>query len=55
MGIQFGPQRGLLILLDAYRPHIEPCERRWPTGWWILPGMIVGFVECIAIIGWIVA
>jgi len=55
MGIQFVPQYGLPILLDPARPRILPRESRWPSGWWILPSMIVGFVECAAIIGWIVA
>ena len=55
MSIQFGPQYGLPILLDAGKPHIAPCESRWPSGWWILTAMIVGAVECVAIIGWIVA
>ena len=55
MGIQFVPQYGFPILLDAAGPRIVPRESRWPSGWWILPAMIVGFVECVAIIGWIVA
>jgi hypothetical protein len=55
MGIQFVPQYGFPILLDAEGPRIVPRESRWPSGWWILPALIVGSVECVAIIGWIVA
>ena len=55
MSIQFGPLYGLPILLSAETSHIAPCECRWPSGWWLLPSMIVGAVECVAIIGWIVA
>jgi len=55
MGIQFGPQYGLPILLDSAGPRIALRESRWPSGWWMLPAMIVGFVECVAIMGWIIA
>ena len=55
MGIHFVPRCGLPIPLDTAGPHIIPRERRWPSGWWILPAMIVGIVECVAVIGWIVA
>jgi len=55
MGIQFVPQYGFPVLLDTAAPGVMPSETRWPSGWWILPAMIVGFVECVAIIGWIVA
>ena len=55
MGIQFVPQYGLPILLDSAGPCIAPPESRWPSGWWMLPATIVGFVECVAIMGWIVA
>jgi hypothetical protein len=55
MGIQFLPQHGLPILLDSTTPGSVPRESRWPSGWWILPAIIVGLVECIGIIAWIVA
>ena len=55
MGIQFVPQYGLSILLDTTPPRIAPRERRWPSGWWMLPAMIAGFFECVAIVGWVVA
>ena len=55
MSIQFGPQYGFPSLLDSTGDRIAPCERKWPSGWWILPATIVGFVECVGLIGWIVA
>ena len=55
MSIQFGPLYGLPILLDTAGHRSAPHERKWPSGWWILPAMIVGIFECVAIIGWIVA
>ena len=55
MGIQFVPQYGFPILFDSAGPRIAPRENRSPSGWWMLPAMIVGFVECVAIVGWIVA
>ena len=29
--------------------------RKCPSGWWILPAIVLGCVEWVAIIGWIVA
>lgn len=55
MGIQFLPQYEFPTLLDTTGPHVMQRESRWPSGWWILPSMIVGVIECAAIIGWIVA
>ena len=55
MGIQFVPQYGFSIRLDTTGPRVTPRESRWPSGWWILPATIVGFVECVGFIGWIVA
>ena len=54
MSICFVPPHGLPILLDD-TPRITLREHRLPPGWWILPAMIVGVVECMALIGWIVS
>jgi hypothetical protein len=40
--------------LDSAATKSTPCAHKWPSGWWILPAIIVGLAECVAIIGWIV-
>jgi len=36
-----------------YFQHVS--ERKCPSGWWIFPGIVLGCIEAMAIIGWIVA
>jgi hypothetical protein len=54
MDIGFVPPHGLPVLLDDV-PRTTWREHHWPSGWWIIPAMIVGFVECAALIGWFIA
>ena len=54
MGIRFVPPHGLPIALDDTR-GLSLREARWPPGWWMLPALIVGLVECTALISWMVA
>ena len=53
MGIRFVPPHGLPVLDDTAR--ISQREQLLPSGWWILPAMIVGVFECAVLITWIVA
>jgi hypothetical protein len=43
------------ILIEASSPDPSPHEFQSPSGWWILPAIIVGFVEAVAIIGWFIS
>jgi len=54
MGIRFVPLHGLPIALDDTR-GLSLREERWPPGWWMLPALIVGLIECTALMSWIVA
>ncbi len=57
MGVQFSPHDGMPILFGTVLRSEEPMphERRGPSGWWILPAIIFGFIESIAIVGWLVS
>jgi hypothetical protein len=54
MGIRLVPPNGFPGLFDDKTQRIAR-EHQWPSGWWILPGTILGLIECVALIGWIVA
>lgn len=53
MNLRFAPHDNMPMLLGTAWDEPLPYEWRCPSGWWILPGIIGGCVEWIAIVGWI--
>ena len=59
MGVQFRPLHCRPVssprTATDQRYEVMPHGRKLPSGWWILPAIVLGSIECVAIIGWIVA